>query len=184
MGLAATVLMTDGLYRNTSPVEAFLLAVFRRFVTNRFRLNRLLQMIRSALHLGKTRLGRGRMTEFIIISLGAIIGANLRYWVGDWAAGRFGASFPYGNLIINLSGSLVLGLFIALITGRFIVDPYWRLFVAIGILGSYTTFSSYTFESVYLLLSGQPLLGLLNLFGSSFLGAIAAYLGIYLGRLI
>lgn len=124
------------------------------------------------------------MTRFLIISFGAVIGANLRYWVGDWAAQRFGASFPYGNLVINLSGSLLLGFFMTLVTGRFLVDPHWRLLVTIGILGSYTTFSAYTFESVTLISSGQLWLGLLNLFGSSILGALAVGFGIFLGRLI
>jgi CrcB protein len=124
------------------------------------------------------------MSKFLIISLGAVIGANLRYWVSDWVAQRFGASFPYGNLVINLSGSLILGFFMALVSGRFLVDPHWRLLVTIGFLGSYTTFSSYTFESVNMILSGQLWLGLLNLFGSSFLGALAVGLGIFLGRLI
>ena len=124
------------------------------------------------------------MARFLIISIGAIVGANLRYWVGDWVAQRFGASFPYGNLMINLSGSLILGFFMTLVSGRFLVDPHWRLLVTIGFLGSYTTFSSYTFESVNLILSGQLWLGLLNLFGSSFLGALAVGLGIFLGRLV
>lgn len=121
---------------------------------------------------------------FLIISLGAILGANCRYWLGGWAAQRFGAAFPYGNLIINLSGSFILGLFMTLITDRFLVDPQWRVLVTIGFLGSYTTFSSYTYESVNLILSGQPWLGLLNLFGSSFSGGLAVLLGIWLGRLI
>lgn len=124
------------------------------------------------------------MQSFLIISLGAILGANCRYLVGGWATDRFGASFPYGNLIINLTGSFVLALFITLTTERFLVDPQWRLFVAIGFLGSYTTFSSYTYESVNLLLSGQTWAGLFNLFGSSFLGGLACILGIWLGRLI
>lgn len=124
------------------------------------------------------------MAKFLIISLGAVLGANLRYWVSDWAAQRFGASFPYGTLMINLSGSLVLGFFMTLITQRFLVDPNWRILVAIGFLGSYTTFSAYTFESINLILSGQLWLGLLNLFGSSTLGALAVGLGIYLGRLV
>jgi CrcB protein len=125
------------------------------------------------------------MSKFLFISLGAMLGANLRYWVADWAAQRFGASFPYGNLIINLTGSLILGLFMALFTsGRFLIDPHLRLLVVIGFLGSYTTFSSYTFESISLIQSGQTGLGLLNLFGSSLLGALAAALGMMLGRLI
>ena len=123
-----------------------------------------------------------RMDKFLIISLGAILGANARYWLGGWAAERFGTSFPYGTLIINLSGSLVLGFFISLVTDRFLVDPRWRLLVAIGFLGAYTTFSTYTYESVNLILSGQVWVGLLDLFGSSILGAAAVTAGILLGR--
>ncbi|PWH15949.1 MAG: fluoride efflux transporter CrcB [Anaerolineae bacterium] len=122
------------------------------------------------------------MTKFLLISLGAILGANARYWLGGWAAEKFGAAFPYGTLIINLTGSFVLGVFITLITDRFLVDPNWRLLIAIGFLGSYTTFSTYTYESVNLLLSGQPWLGLFNLFGSSIFGALAAIAGILLAR--
>jgi len=122
------------------------------------------------------------MDKFLIISLGAILGANVRYWVGGWAADRFGTTFPYGTLIINVTGSLILGFFITLVTDRFLVDPRWRLLVAIGFLGSYTTFSTYTYESMNLILSGQVWTGLLNLFGSSVLGAAAVTAGILLGR--
>lgn len=122
------------------------------------------------------------MQTFLIISLGAILGANARYWLGGWAAQRFGTAFPYGTLIINLTGSLILGLFMTLVTERFLVDPRWRLLVAIGFLGAYTTFSTYTYESVNLILKGQVGLGLLDLFGSSFLGALAVTAGILLGR--
>jgi len=124
------------------------------------------------------------LQTFVIISFGAILGANCRYWLGGWAAQRYGTAFPYGNLIINLTGSFVLGLFVALATERFLVNPQWRLLVAIGFLGSYTTFSSYAYESISLVLNGQLGLGLLNLFGSSLLGGLAVLLGIGLGRLI
>jgi fluoride exporter len=122
------------------------------------------------------------MDKFLIISIGAILGANSRYWLGGWAAEKFGTGFPFGTLIINLTGSLVLGFFMTLITNRFMVDPRWRLLVAIGFLGAYTTFSTYTYESVNLILSGQVWSGLLNLFGSSLLGALAVTAGIVLGR--
>ena len=124
------------------------------------------------------------METFLLISAGAILGANLRYWVGGWAAERFGTSFPYGNLIINLTGSFILGFFITLATDRLLLDPRWRVLVAIGFLGSYTTFSSYTFESMSLILDNQWLPGLLNLFGSAFLGGLAVFLGIFLARAI
>lgn len=124
------------------------------------------------------------MDKFLIISLGAILGANVRYWVGGWAAERFGTTFPYGTLLINVTGSLVLGFFITLVTDRFLVDPRWRLLVAIGFLGSYTTFSTYTYESMNLILTGQVWSGVLNLFGSSILGAAAVVSGILLGRAV
>ena len=124
------------------------------------------------------------MPKPVIIAVGAVLGALLRYWLGDWAAQRFGTAFPYGNLMINLTGSFILGLFMALVTDRFLVSPQWRLFIAIGFLGSYTTFSSYAYESLNLIMTGQGTLGLLNLFGSSFLGGLAVFAGILIGRLI
>lgn len=124
------------------------------------------------------------MQTFFIISLGAILGANCRYWLGGWAAQRLGTDFPYGNLIINLSGSFILGLFMAFAMDRFMVNPQWRIFFAIGFLGSYTTFSSYAYESVMLMLNGQYLSGFFNLLGSSVLGGLAVLLGILLGRSI
>ncbi len=124
------------------------------------------------------------METFLLISLGAVLGANLRYWIGGWAAGRFGTSFPYGNLIINLTGSFILGFFMTLAVERLLLDPRWRIFFAVGFLGSYTTFSSYTFESMSLLLDSQWLPGLVNLFGSALLGGVAVFLGILLARAI
>ena len=124
------------------------------------------------------------METFLLISAGAILGANLRYWVGGWAASCLGTSFPFGNLIINLSGSFILGVFITLAVDRILLDPRWRILIAIGFLGSYTTFSSYTFESMSLILENQWLPGLLNLFGSSLLGGLAVLLGILLARAI
>ena len=141
---------------------------YRHFIRNRFR---------------KVVLSKD-METFLLISLGAIFGANLRYWIGVWAAGRLGTSFPYGNLIINLTGSFILGFFMTLAVERLLLDPRWRILFAVGFLGSYTTFSSYTFESLSLILDNQWLFGLLNLFGSAFLGGVAVFLGIILARAI
>ncbi len=124
------------------------------------------------------------MDRFLLISLGAIVGANLRYWVGDQVAQRLGTTFPYGTLVINLTGTLILGIFITLATERYLLDPRWRILVAIGFCGSYTTFSSYTYESINLILTGQYLFGLLNLFGSAILGGLVMAAGILIGRSI
>lgn len=122
------------------------------------------------------------MDKYLWISLGAILGANARYLIGGWAAERWGTSFPFGTLIINLSGSLLLGVFLTFATERALVDPRYRQLIVVGFLGAYTTFSTYTYESVTLILNGSWGAGLFNLLGSAVLGAVAVSLGIIIGR--
>jgi fluoride exporter len=124
------------------------------------------------------------MQTFFWISLGAIVGANCRYWLGQWAAKQFGAAFPFGTLLINLTGSLVIGLLMEIAVEHFTLDPRWRALLVVGFLGSYTTFSSYAYESVALILNGQYGYGLFYLFGSSLLGGLAVLAGIGLGRIM
>jgi CrcB protein len=123
-----------------------------------------------------------RMDKFLLISTGAVLGANARYWIGSWAAQKWGAAFPFGTLIINVSGSLLLGLFMALTAERLSIDPRLRLLIATGFFGAYTTFSTFTYESITLLLKGAVLPGLLNILGSTALGLIAVGLGILIGK--
>ncbi len=88
------------------------------------------------------------LKPYLWISLGAVIGASARYAVSRWAAKLINADFPYGTLVINVSGSFLLGLFLVWTTERVLADPRWRLIIAIGFCGSYTTFSSYAFETI------------------------------------
>ncbi|HOW91785.1 MAG TPA: fluoride efflux transporter CrcB [Anaerolineaceae bacterium] len=122
------------------------------------------------------------MDKFLLISAGAVLGANARYWIGTWAAEKWGSAFPYGTLLINLSGSLLLGVFMALTAERAVIDPRIRLLVATGFLGAYTTFSTFTYESVSLLLKGAVVPGLLNALGSTALGLLAVAAGIWIGK--
>jgi len=122
------------------------------------------------------------MERYLWIAAGAVLGANARYLVAQWAAERLGAAFPFGTLIVNLTGSFVLGFLLSLTTERFAVSPAMRLFLAVGFLGSYTTFSSYTVESLGLLQNGAPASGLLNILGNNVAGLICALLGVYLAR--
>lgn len=124
------------------------------------------------------------MEKVLLISIGAMLGANLRYWLGDYIAQRVQASLPIGTILINLTGSFILAVFMTLFLERFIIDPRWRILFAVGFLGSYTTFSTYTYESMTLVMNGQWMLGLLNLLGSAGLGGIATILGVGVGRLI
>ena len=87
------------------------------------------------------------MTAYLWVALGGIVGACARYSLARAVAKYAGTGFPYGTLLINVSGSLVLGFFMIWSSERAIVDQRIRLLVAIGFCGAYTTFSSYAFES-------------------------------------
>ena len=122
--------------------------------------------------------------KILIVGVGGFIGANVRYWLGAWIDAQFGLHFPLGTFIINLTGSLLLG-FIATITlERALIDPRWRLAIAVGFIGAYTTFSTFTYESVKLLEAGSYGLAALNVVGSTVLGLVGAAIGIAIGRAI
>ncbi len=124
------------------------------------------------------------LKDFLIISLGAIFGANLRYWLSRVAVREWGAAFPYGTLIINVLGSMVVGFFVIWTSERVLINPRWRLLVVIGFCGAFTTFSSYAFESMSLFERGQGLLGLANVIGSNLLCLAAALGGMALARAV
>lgn len=119
---------------------------------------------------------------FVAISIGAVLGANARYLVGGWLSDRFGTGFPVGTLLINVTGSFVIGLVLTLIGERFVVADWWRPLVAIGFLGSYTTFSTFSFETLALAQSGAWGLAGLNVAGSVAGSLVGVYLGTVLGR--
>ena len=89
------------------------------------------------------------------ISIGAVLGANARYFLSRWVARSLSPAFPYGTLIINITGSFILAFFLVWTTERVLADPRWRLLIAIGFCGAYTTFSSYAFETMSYSNQGQ-----------------------------
>jgi CrcB protein len=119
----------------------------------------------------------------IAISLGAIAGALSRYYITTWFREQWGNSWPWGTLFINLTGCVGMGFFVTLVLEKFpTLMPEVRLTIAVGFLGSYTTFSTYGLETVIQLRDRGILPGMMYWGGSAFLGAIAAYLGIILAR--
>jgi fluoride exporter len=120
----------------------------------------------------------------LFVALGGAIGSAARYLVSGWFAARFGPAFPYGTFVINVTGSFIIGLFLAFAQDRVSLSPYWRLFFAVGVVGGYTTFSTFEYESVRLLQDGQMLLAASYLVGSVVLGAIGTIAGIAVGTWI
>jgi CrcB protein len=122
------------------------------------------------------------LQDFLAISIAAILGANLRYLLSRAALHEFGPVFPFGTLIINIVGSFIVGLFVIWTTERVLVDPRWRLLVGVGFCGSFTTFSSYAFETMSFFEQGQWGLMLANIFGNNLLCLAGALGGMALAR--
>lgn len=117
------------------------------------------------------------------VGLGGFLGANARYFLARWAAGRFGIHFPWGTFLINVSGSFLLGVIATLVNLKLVpFGDHLRLTLAVGFLGAYTTFSTYEFESHALLEDGSWLPAAANLFGSLAAGLLAVRLGVLLAR--
>ncbi len=122
------------------------------------------------------------MKDFLAISVAAILGANLRYVLSRVAAREFGPVFPFGTLVINIVGSFIVGLFVVWTTERVLVDPRWRLLVVVGFCGSFTTFSSYAYESMSFFEHGQWGLMLINIFSNNVLCLAGALAGMAVAR--
>jgi CrcB protein len=116
------------------------------------------------------------------ISLGAVLGANARYFFSRWVTRHMDAAFPFGTLLINVTGSLVLGFFMIWTTERVLADPRWRLLIAIGFCGSYTTFSSYAFETIAYFEQGHWTLLAANFIANNLLCLVAVVAGAALAR--
>jgi CrcB protein len=118
----------------------------------------------------------------LYVGIGGFLGAIARYLIDGWVTARAGATFPWGTLAVNLSGSFVLGVLFALAVERGVVSVDVRAPVLIGFIGAYTTFSTLTLESWRLVENGSYALGLANLIGSMVLGIVAVVVGLLLGR--
>ena len=124
------------------------------------------------------------LNEILIISMGAVLGANARWFISRYAARIFGPVFPYGTLFINVTGSLVVGFFVVWTSERVLVDPRWRLLVVIGFCGAFTTFSSFAFETMAYFEQGHWMLMAANFLANNLLCLGAALSGMALARAV
>jgi|SRR5271163_1300268 len=119
-----------------------------------------------------------------MVGIGGCLGSILRFWLGSYIGGKLGTRFPYGTLVINVSGSFLLGIVFALLTARASWSPNWRYLLLIGFIGGYTTFSSFEFETLRMIQDGQTGLGLLYVATSVAIGFVAVWGGMIAGKAI
>ena len=123
---------------------------------------------------------------YLWIAVGGALGSVARFWLSGVVANRFGETFPWGTLIVNVSGSFVIGVFAAA-TGsesRWLVSPAFRQFFMIGICGGYTTFSSFSLQTLNLIRDGEYLHASANVLLSVALCLVGVWFGHLLGALI
>jgi fluoride exporter len=117
------------------------------------------------------------LDRYLVVLAGAGLGGLTRYVLGTWVMSRYGGRFPLGTFLINLSGSFLIGALMTLLTDRLPPHPLWRLFLVVGLLGGYTTFSSFEYETYQAVRDGARWMGLLYVTGSVMLGYLAVWLG-------
>jgi CrcB protein len=117
------------------------------------------------------------LDRYLVVLAGAGLGGLTRYALGTWIMARSGGRFPLGTFLINISGSFFIGLLMTLLTERLHPHPNWRLFLVVGVLGGYTTFSSFEYETLQAVRDGARWMGLLYVAGSVLLGYVAVWLG-------
>jgi CrcB protein len=113
-----------------------------------------------------------------MVMLGGATGSLARFMLGTAIMNRLGGRFPFGTVIINITGSFLIGFIMTMLTERLNPSPNWRLLLVVGFLGGYTTFSSFEWETLGLVRDGGRWLALVNVVGSVLLGYVAVWLGV------
>ena len=122
------------------------------------------------------------MSKYLLVLVGGGVGALSRYAAASAIMTRFGGKFPLGTLVINVTGSFLIGFGMTMLTERFKLDPRWRLLLVVGFLGGYTTFSSFEWETYTAVRDGGLWTGILNVGSSVVLGYMAVWLGVMLAQ--
>jgi len=117
------------------------------------------------------------LDKYLVVLAGAGLGGLARYTLGTWIMAKYGGRFPLGTFVINVSGAFLIGFLMTLLTGPLHPHPNWRLFLVVGVLGGYTTFSSFEYETLEGIRDGARWMSLLYAGGSVLFGYLAVWLG-------
>jgi fluoride exporter len=117
--------------------------------------------------------------SYLWVAFGGALGSVARFWCSGFAAAHFGETFPWGTLLVNVAGSFVIGFFAALTgpDGRWLAASHTREFVMIGVCGGYTTFSSFSLQTLSLVQDGEWFRAGANVLASAALCLVAVWLG-------
>jgi CrcB protein len=124
------------------------------------------------------------MVRILLVGLGGFIGTLARYWLSGVIARRYGETFPFGTLVVNALGCFLVGLLFYFLYERMLINPTTRTVIFIGLIGGFTTFSSYGLQTFTLLRDGELFLALVNVLASNVLGLSLVWLGYVLAKAI
>jgi CrcB protein len=125
-----------------------------------------------------------RLVKYLMVGAGGALGSMLRFWLGSYIGGRLGSRFPYGTFVVNISGSFLLGVVLTVLAEKVDRSANWRYLIPIGLIGGYTTFSAFEYETFRLFQEGQMLTAALNVALSVIVGFFGVWAGAIAGRSI
>jgi CrcB protein len=124
------------------------------------------------------------MSSYLAVAFGGAFGSMARYWASGAVYDRLGAAFPYGTMAVNIAGCFLIGLIMEITENRFVINPQIKILLTIGFLGGFTTFSTFSYETLALARDGLMFKAAANAFGSLLACLVAAWLGLVAGRLL
>jgi len=122
--------------------------------------------------------------NILAIAIGGAMGSVLRFWVSHGVHSVMGREYPYGTLTVNVIGSLLMGLLYMLLTERLELGPAWRSLILVGLLGAFTTFSTFSLETLHLLDDGHIIKALTNVLTNVVFCIAAVWMGVFIGRAV
>ena len=124
------------------------------------------------------------MTVWLAVAVGGAIGSMLRYGIGQLTTNVLGTTPVLATFTVNVSGSFLLGIFYTLYNDRLVTSIELRVLIGVGLIGGYTTFSTFSFETIRLIESGESIKAIANILTNLLFGIGAAYLGILMGKIL